>query len=74
MATTLNNGMKMPKFGLGTYHMKDAETIRKSVSELGYRMLDCASFYKNEEIVGEAIGNLLTKDGFKREEASQIQQ
>lgn len=42
----------MPMFGLGTYHMEKPETIKKAVSEMGYRMYDCASFYKNEELVG----------------------
>lgn len=49
---TLANGQKMPMFGLGTYHMEKPETIKKAVSEMGYRMYDCASFYKNEELVG----------------------
>jgi len=49
---TFNNGAKCPMFGLGTYLLNDAEHIRMSVIECGYRMLDCASFYKNEEIVG----------------------
>ena len=57
----------MPKFGLGTYHMHDSETIRKSVTELGYRMLDCASFYKNEEVVGKAIEGMM-EDGFTRDD------
>jgi len=56
-------------FGLGTYLMNDAEHIRMSVIECGYRMLDCASFYKNEEIVGEAIKNILNgENAIKREE------
>jgi alcohol dehydrogenase (NADP+) len=45
----------MPIFGLGTYAMDNVGTIKTAISSLGYRMLDCASFYKNEEIVGEAL-------------------
>jgi len=45
----------MNTFGLGTYHLDDADMMAKSVSELGYRMFDCASFYQNEEIVGKAL-------------------
>jgi len=56
---TLNNGVTMPTFGLGTYGMKDSEVMAKSFLELGYEMFDCASFYKNEEIVGEAIKEVL---------------
>jgi diketogulonate reductase-like aldo/keto reductase len=51
----LNNGHKMPVFGLGTFSLKESDLIYKSISEYGYRMLDCASYYKNEEIVGEAL-------------------
>ena len=42
----------MPVFGLGTCFMDNAETLKNAVTEHGYRMYDCASFYKNEEIVG----------------------
>ena len=56
---TLNNGVTMPTFGLGTYGMKDSEVMAKSFLELGYEMFDTASFYKNEEVVGEAIKEVL---------------
>ena len=49
----------MPIFGLGTYAMDNWETIKKAVTEEGYRMYDCASFYKNEEIVGKALNEIL---------------
>lgn len=58
--------MTMPKFGLGTCHMHDSQTIKKAVSELGYRMYDCASYYKNEETVGEAIHELLKEGSVTR--------
>ena len=45
----------MPLFGLGTYKMDSAETMTKAATELGYRLYDCASFYKNEEVVGQAL-------------------
>ena len=59
---TLNNGIKMPRFGLGTYHMKDSSLIKQAVSQCGYIMYDCASFYKNEHIVGKALDELLNQD------------
>jgi diketogulonate reductase-like aldo/keto reductase len=59
---TLNNGLKMPRFGLGTYKMIDSSTIKQAVSQEGYRMYDCASFYKNEDIVGKALDELLNQD------------
>jgi diketogulonate reductase-like aldo/keto reductase len=49
-------------FGLGTYHMHEASLIRKAGSEMGYRFFDCASFYKNEEVVGEALKGILQED------------
>ena len=58
----LSDGTKMPMFGLGTYAMTDAQTIKKTVSEMGYRMYDCASFYKNEELVGQALKELFEEE------------
>jgi len=49
---TFNNGVKFPMIGLGTCYLTDAEHMRISVVECGYRMLDCASYYKNEDVVG----------------------
>lgn len=54
---TLNNGVKMPMLGYGVYQTKPAET-EKAVStalELGYRLIDTAASYGNEEGVGAAI-------------------
>lgn len=53
----LNNGVRMPVLGLGTYLMEPGQT-RRSVLDalsLGYRHIDTASFYGNEREVGEAI-------------------
>ena len=58
----------MPKFGLGTYKMHSTDTIRASCSELGYRMFDCASFYKNEEMVGKAFNQLINVEKKVRRE------
>ena len=57
----LNNGMMMPKVGLGTYRIKDKESIVRAILEVGYRHLDTAFVYENEEIVGEAIQEALEK-------------
>ncbi|CAG0960592.1 aldehyde reductase [Phycisphaerales bacterium] len=54
---TLNNGVKMPILGLGVYQM-NAEECERSVLdaiEAGYRMVDTASAYRNEEAVGKAL-------------------
>ena len=53
----LNNGVKIPCIGFGTYKSTDGcetENI-KTALELGYRYFDTASFYKNEEMIAKAI-------------------
>lgn len=55
---TLNNGVEMPYFGLGVYLSKDGQEVINAVKwavEAGYRHIDTASVYKNEEGVGEAV-------------------
>lgn len=54
---TLNNGVKMPMLGFGTLDLKGDSGI-DSISDaitLGYRLLDTATIYGNEEFVGQAI-------------------
>jgi 2,5-diketo-D-gluconate reductase A len=54
---TLNSGHEIPVLGLGTYPMNGAEgtaAIAQAIS-LGYRLLDTAASYENEQAVGEAI-------------------
>lgn len=56
---TISNahGLNMPKLGLGTWPMLDAECTRAVLSalELGYRHIDTAAAYNNEAAVGEAL-------------------
>lgn len=62
---TLNNGVKIPQFGLGTYLMTDSQVIYNSVIwalKNGYRHIDTAEYYKNEEIIGTAIKDFLTQN------------
>ena len=56
---TLANGVEMPQLGLGTWPMNDAETARAVAIalELGYRQIDTAENYGNEQGVGEGIRN-----------------
>lgn len=64
---TLNTGAKMPLIGFGTYLIKDQEVCRRAVSQAlasGYRLIDTAQFYGNEEAVGQAIRD----SGIPREE------
>ena len=56
--TTLNNGVKMPMVGFGVFQIRDDETTQKVVEEaikVGYRLIDTAQSYGNEEAVGKAI-------------------
>ncbi|AKM09359.1 aldo/keto reductase [Croceicoccus naphthovorans] len=55
----LNDGREMPQFGYGTLKVSDDEA-EKSVSEAlnaGYRLIDTAAIYENEEGVGKALAN-----------------
>ena len=63
---TLNNGVKMPKLGYGVYQVDPAECERcvSDALSLGYRSIDTAQAYANEEGVGRAV----KKSGIKREE------
>lgn len=64
---TLNNGVKMPVIGFGVYQVPDAEECEIAVYEAlmtGYRLIDTAAGYLNEEAVGRAI----KRSGVPREE------
>ena len=55
---TLANGVEMPIFGLGVYKMTDPQETIEAITkalQVGYRAIDTASLYYNEEQVGEAI-------------------
>lgn len=54
---TLHNGTALPHVGFGTYPLRGEDGIRAIVSalEVGYRYLDSAVNYENEEEVGEAV-------------------
>ena len=55
---TLNNGVEMPLLGFGVFQINDAEVCERSVYDAiqaGYRLIDTAASYGNEESVGKAI-------------------
>lgn len=63
----LNNGVEMPILGFGVYQMNDLEECERSVYDAlttGYRLIDTAAAYQNEEAVGRAI----KRSGVPREE------
>ena len=64
---TLNNGVKMPKLGFGVFQIKNPAQCEQAVLDaisVGYRLIDTAASYGNEEVVGQAI----KKCGVPREE------
>lgn len=64
---TLNNGVKMPAVGFGVYQINDATQCEESVYDAlmaGYRLIDTAAAYRNEE----AVGNAIRRSGIPREE------
>ena len=55
---TLNNGVKMPQLGFGVFQIPDATECQRAVEDalsVGYRLIDTAASYGNEEAVGKAI-------------------
>lgn len=63
----LNNGVEMPILGFGVFQIPDAAECEKAVLEAiesGYRLIDTAASYMNEE----AVGNAIKKSGVPREE------
>ncbi|AYB38192.1 aldo/keto reductase [Brevibacillus laterosporus] len=63
----LNNGVEMPILGFGVYQIQDASECEQSVYDAimaGYRLIDTAASYLNEEAVGRAI----KRSGVPREE------
>ncbi len=64
---TLNNGVEMPALGFGVFQVPDLQVCEDSVYEAlraGYRLIDTAASYGNEEAVGRAI----KRSGVPREE------
>lgn len=64
---TLNNGVKMPLEGFGVFQVPDKELCEQAVIDaidVGYRLIDTAAAYMNEE----AVGNAIKKCGVPREE------
>lgn len=63
---TLNNGIKMPMAGIGTFLLTpdEAETSVLSALQCGYRLIDTANAYVNEKAVGRAM----RKSGISRDE------
>ena len=64
---TLNNGLKMPREGFGVFQVPDPAVCKQAVLNAiaaGYRLIDTAAAYGNEEAVGAAV----RESGVSREE------
>lgn len=64
---TLNNGVKIPRLGFGTYRLWGQQTVRRTLKyalEAGYRHIDTARAYGNEKHIGKVI----KESGIDREE------
>lgn len=69
--TTLNNGIKMPWFGIGVFKVEEGPELVNAVKfaiKHGYRSIDTAAIYGNEESVGEAIRAGIKETGVSRED------
>ncbi|MGG4488109.1 aldo/keto reductase [Metabacillus idriensis] len=69
--TTLNNGVKMPWFGLGVFKVEEGPELVDAVKAAiknGYRSIDTAAIYGNEEGVGQGIREGIAEAGIQRED------
>ena len=66
----LSNGIEMPMEGVGVFQVPDTqcEQVILDAIEAGYRLLDTASSYKNEEALGSAVKKAIAAGMVKREE------
>lgn len=67
----LNSGLQMPSIGVGTFGIKSLEVIElvlDTALACGYRLIDTASVYRNEHLIGQCLPQLLKKHGLKRDE------
>lgn len=68
---TLNNGVKMPWFGLGVYKANEGSEVIHAVKTAiaaGYRSIDTAAVYGNEEGVGQAVREAIKEQGLTRDQ------
>jgi methylglyoxal/glyoxal reductase len=69
--TTLNNGVQMPWFGLGVFKVEEGPELIQAVKTAikhGYRSIDTAAIYENEEGVGQAIREGMKEAGISRDD------
>ena len=67
----LNNGVEMPLEGFGVFQVSDPAQCKQAVLDAigaGYRLIDTAAIYMNEDAVGEAVKEAITTGLVKRED------
>jgi len=67
----LNTGQELPRIGLGTWQANPGEVgkaVTHAVENCGYRHIDCASVYLNEDEIGDSFKDLFDRGVVKREE------
>lgn len=68
---TLQNGVKIPMEGFGVFQMQDKDECKRSLLDAiraGYRLIDTAASYTNEDAVGEAVREAIDEGICTREE------
>ena len=68
---TLTNGLKMPMVGFGVFRVPDKKECQESVYQAikaGYRLIDTAASYTNEDAVGQAVRQAIDEGICKRED------
>lgn len=68
---TFNNGNEMPQLGLGVFRVANDDTAKLAVKHAiinGYRSIDAALVYENEEMVGQGIKEGIAAAGISRED------
>lgn len=66
---TLNTGASMPRVGLGTWKSpreSAGQAVEYALIESGYRHIDCAAIYRNEEEIGQSLKKVLSKGSVGR--------
>lgn len=71
MSVTFSNGLKMPLIGFGTSSLvnpDEANVLKSAIIEVGYRSIDTATRYQNEETIGNILQEIFENGKIKREE------
>ncbi|GMT09640.1 hypothetical protein PFISCL1PPCAC_937 [Pristionchus fissidentatus] len=67
----LNNGKRLPLFGLGTWQAMNADELKVALRvalDAGYRLIDTAEIYQNEHVIGEVLEEYFKAGKLKRED------